>query len=136
MTYRFAIQASNPRTRATFDATAENLSDAIESVFLRETEYALLIWNWICIPLSYKYDLSLMVDDIVDLVEDMVRETMGHRMIHWPSNTFASTWNVKWQDGKVMINATWECVLGKTEGLLAERSMIAAELAQFVGEWR
>ena len=56
----FYIQASNPRAlKPSF--IEENLSAAIESVFPMNTENAILFWNHIAIPLSYKYDISYMV---------------------------------------------------------------------------
>jgi len=94
MTYRFAIQASNPRFLAHFDAGDASLSDAIQTVFPLEAEYALIVWNWVYIPITYKYDLSLMTEDIIGLIELMMSERSGNQTIQWPSSTFAATWSV------------------------------------------
>src|SRR5438067_2089483 len=136
MTYSFVIQASNPRALVCFDADDASLSDAIQTVFPLEAEYALLTWNWIYVPLSYKYDLSLMVDDIIALVEAMTSEEGGHKSIRWPSNTFAATWNIDWKGGEATITATWECVIGSTEGLLNSRPIVVVGFRDFVREWR
>src|SRR5882762_374566 len=112
MEYRFVIQASNPRTLSQFDPDDSSLFDAIQTVFPLEAEYALLTWNWVYIPLDYKYDWCLLVDEVISLVECMTSEQSGSRTIHWPSNTFSAVWDVEWADGKVTVNATWKCVLG------------------------
>jgi hypothetical protein len=136
MAYRFVIQASNPRSvRATSQEDA-SLSDAIQSVFLLDTENAFLVWNWIYVPLSYKYDLSLMVTDAVELVDAMTAEDIGHQVIEWPSNTFAATWKIDWADGQATIVATWDCVVGNTEVLLNAKSTVVIGVREFLREWR
>jgi len=39
------------------------------------TEDAILIWNAIYIPLNYKYDISYMIDDILNLLKK-IRENL------------------------------------------------------------
>jgi hypothetical protein len=134
--YRFAVQASNPRFISTFDAADESLSDAIQTVFPLETEYALIVWNWIYIPLSYKYDISMMARDLIDLIELMSSSESGRRTIQWPSNTFASTWNIAWSNELTTVNAEWECVLGETESMLAAKPIIRLRTADFISEWK
>jgi hypothetical protein len=136
MNYRFVIQASNPRALRQFDPNDASLSDAVQTVFPLETEYALMIWNWVYIPLSYKYDLSLMADDSVALVEEMTSEERGRRVIQWPSNTFAATWKVEWGDGKATVDAVWDSVLGDTEAQLKAKPTIVVPTVDFVSEWR
>jgi hypothetical protein len=136
MSYRFAIQASNPRFVSEFDVNDTNLSDAIQTVFPLETEYALLVWNWVYVPLTYKYDLSLMVDDMIGLVEVMISEPSGNLTIQWPSNTFAATWRIGWDSGTTKVQAEWLCVLGDTEAMLATKPNIVVQTADFIAEWR
>jgi hypothetical protein len=136
MNYRFAVQASNPRSLAAFNADDQSLSDAIQTVFPLEAEYALIVWNWVYIPLSYRYDISMMVEDLIDLVELMLSDENGRRIIQWPSNTFASTWNVEWSNGTTTVNAEWSCVLGETESVLATKPTILLRTADFIGEWK
>ena len=67
----FYIQASNPRFQDSINIYDESLSDAIESVFPLNTENAILVWNYISIPLSYKYDISYMIEDILQLLDEL-----------------------------------------------------------------
>ena len=57
----FYIQASNPRFIESISYEVESLSDAVESIFPLNTENAFLVWNYISVPLSYKYDISYML---------------------------------------------------------------------------
>jgi len=136
MSYRFSIQASNPRFLAEFDADDTNLSDAVQTVFPLEAECALLAWNWIYVPLTYKYDLSVMIDDVIGLIDSMLAEPSGNRTIQWPSNTFAATWKIEWGGGITTVEAEWISVLGETEAMLARKPKVVLNSSEFVGEWR
>jgi len=132
MNYRFAVQASNPRCLAVFDADDQSLSDAIQTVFPLEAEYALIVWNWVYIPLSYKYDVSMMAEDLIDLIESMFSNENGRRTIQWPSNTFMATWSIEWNSETTTVNAEWICVLGETEPILATKPTVVLQTADFI----
>lgn len=136
MNYRFAVQASNPRFVSTFDADAQSLSDAIQTVFPLETEYAIVVWNWVYVPLTYKYDISMMAEDLVNLIDLMLSNECGKQTIHWPSNTFAATWRVEWSNEVATVSADWDCVLGETEPILKNRPTIVLQTVEFVAEWK
>jgi len=73
----FYIQASNPKSQDKVETGDGSLADAIENTFLLNTENAILMWNYICIPLSYKYDISYMIEDIVSLLSEMQNKESG-----------------------------------------------------------
>ena len=73
----FYIQASNPKVQCEINYSDETLADATESIFLLNTENAILMWNYICIPLSYKYDISYMLDDIMILLNELKNKKSG-----------------------------------------------------------
>ncbi|MGC4070805.1 MAG: hypothetical protein QM784_40250 [Polyangiaceae bacterium] len=87
-------------------------------------------------PLSYKYDLSMMIDDVLGLVEELIARERGSREIHWPSNTFACSWWVEWAEGEVSINSEWRSVVGNVEGVLALKPKIVMKSADFIAEWK
>jgi hypothetical protein len=136
MESRFAIQASRPRTTAERDSGDETLSDAIQTVFPLETEFALMIWNWVYIPIHYKYDVSIMTDDIVDLVDAILASPTGHQTIQWASSTFAATWKVDWTPETTTVHAEWDTVLGDVEAALRAKPAIQVATSDFVAEWR
>jgi hypothetical protein len=53
-----------------FNETDETLDDAVQSVFELNDEDAELEWNGVVFSLNYKYDLGMMVDDVVSHAED------------------------------------------------------------------
>lgn len=136
MNYRFTIQASAPRVVREFDPGDTNLSDAIQTVFPLETECAILVWNWVYVPLSYKYDFSMMIDDIIGLLDAILIEPSGRRTVQWPSNTFACTWRVEWDTHLTTVEADWVSVIGNTEAMLAAAPKIVVESSGFVEEWK
>jgi hypothetical protein len=135
VTTEFLIQASNPRSLGISEPEDETLAEAIETVFPMEAEYAFLVWKGVYIPLSYKYDLSFLVDDVIVVLEEMLANARGSRVVAWPSNTFASVWNITW-DEDVTVNAQWDCVLGAVAPLLASRPTITVPKAEFIAEWK
>ena len=129
----FCIQAGSPR-RLPIAGPEPNLSDAIESVFPMETEAAFLGWKHVFVPLSYKYDLSLMVDDAVNVIEQMRRADVGRTRIDWPSSNFAARWDLRWSDGMTTIDAEWHRVVGGLERILAPRIEVSTH--DFISEWK
>jgi len=136
MATNFFIQAGYPQSLSVSDRSDENMSDAVQTVFRADTERAILAWNRIYVPLDYKYDLSLMVDDIVDLIEQLNNHTSGHQSVHWPSNTFSSEWALTWADDTLEIHSRWACVIGGTVDLLNKNCKLELAKAEFMAEWR
>lgn len=132
----FLIQASNPRQTGIFDEADYNLSMAIETVFPMNTEDALIVWNHIRIPLSYKYDLSCMMDDIIDMLQKLRMLSAGKTVIRWPSNTFEGTWDMEWDGTKLRIDSSWENVVGGVGDLLNANSKLVISKLDFISEWK
>lgn len=132
----FFIQASNPRFNDTLDTEDKVLSEAIESVFPLNTENAILTWNYICIPLSYKYDISYMIDDILCLLQDIETNNYGKKTIQWLPDTFRCNWLIEWCDDKIQIVSVWENVVGNFQGILNEKNKVSLSVTDFVSEWK
>jgi len=112
------IQISNPVLLQMTDEESMNLEDAIESIFPLDTEYLILIWNNIFIPLSYKYDISLMVLDFIKILHFLKDNEIDKLEIHWASNTFASIWKMEKINDSVNIKSEWKTVNGGTQDKL------------------
>lgn len=132
----FYIQAGNPRFCRAMDEKDETLSDAMESIFLLNTESAVMAWNHISIPLSYKYDISYMLDDLLNLLNGMQQAASGEMTIHWLPDTFRCDWQVTWNQGKMDIQSNWECTVGHLERLLNDNSRISIPVKHFESEWK
>ena len=132
----FIIQASNPHSAADHDVRVDSLGDAIETVFPLNTEDALLIWNHIYVPLSYKYDIAIIMSDVLDIIEAIHASPQSSHSVHWPSNTFAAIWNMRWDQGMIEVQSKWNCVVGGTEALLVSKPEIRIPCEDFVAEWK
>lgn len=133
---RFYIQASSPRIETVFDANDECLSDAIESIFPLNTENAILVWDYVCIPLSYKYDISYMIEDIIKLLNNLQQNKKGHLNINWLPNTFRCNWEINWDHGHLTIKSRWECTMGHLEEVLNHKGHISLSIEDFLCEWK
>ncbi|MBL7997878.1 MAG: hypothetical protein JNL32_04485 [Candidatus Kapabacteria bacterium] len=115
----FELKINNPTIlRVDDNECILSLDDAIESIFPLETEHLVLIWNEVIIPLSFKYDISLMVLDFIKIFQ-FTKDNQSSRLeIHWASNTFAAIWNFEKSKYSVNINTVWRSVIGGTEDIL------------------
>lgn len=133
----FEIQLSNPKF--SFDdieiSNDINLEELIQEIFPLDTEYAFIIWNNIFIPLSYKYDVSLMVLDFIKIRNFIKDNTSKSLDIHWASNTFRSEWHIMITEEAdyeyIVINAKWYQTHGRLENLLNDYNSIKIGLNIF-----
>lgn len=114
-----------------------SLSDALEEVFPAGTGLCVMQWNGLFVPLSYKYDVSWILADALDMVErfDAEQEPTSFN-VSFPSNTFRVDWRVVADEGTVSIDPVWHSVLGGLSELLRERSPLSVPLSSFLAEWR
>jgi len=132
----FWIQASKPRYSGEMDIMDESLEEAIETLFPLNTECFYIVWNNIHIPLSYKYDASIMYVDIIRMINTLLSTKEGEFRINWPSNTFHSTWEIKYSEDTISIQAAWESVCGKIEHILNTSGGISISKKEFISEWK
>lgn len=133
---RFYIQSSSPRSRCVADQDDETLAEAIESMFLLNTENAILIWDHISIPLSYKYDISYMMEDILILLNKLQDRTNGELTIHWLPDTFRCDQTFRWGSESLHIHSHWENTVGHLETLLNECPDLSLDKMDFIREWK
>lgn len=132
----FYIQASNPKFQESTDFEDESLSDAIENAFPLNTESAMLVWNYISVPLSYKYDISYMIEDILQLLNELQNKEEGELRINWIPDTFRCDWAIKWGAENIEIQSQWECTVGHLEKILNQNSNISLSKKAFISEWK
>lgn len=115
-----------------------SLGEALESCFPDMMDGAGLLWNGVSVPFSYKYDLSIIVHDVVTLVRWLRTSTQGTFSICWPSNTFRTDWQLAVAGGQVQITAYWESVSAQDsplEDALNGVPVIEADQAAFMAQW-
>lgn len=119
----FKIQINNPKSIYQAIDYEISIEEAIENIFPLENDYAIMIWNNIFIPLTYKYDISCMILDfirIVNYIDDSNEITLE---IFWASNTFSSIWILRKEQNVIQISSQWTTVIGGVESLLNSNNL-------------
>lgn len=133
----FFIQVSNPVwLSGTYSAGNVSLADAVEDMFPLETEDAFLVWNHIYVPLSYKYDIAYMIDDVVKLLKMIRENAVGSMNVHWLPDTFRCDWEIEWHDEEIAILSHWDCTVGNLENLLNSKAEVRMPIDSFLCEWK
>ena len=132
----FTIQASNPMFEQGSEREVEELATAIQMTFPMNTEAAIMVWNSTPIRLSYKYDLGVVVYDLLAMLEDLLSPGPGATSVSWSSTTFMADWDLQWMDGRLDINTNWASVEGHYEDLLNRRAHLETDQQQFASEWK
>ncbi|KAK1182290.1 hypothetical protein B7755_031675 [Streptomyces sp. NBS 14/10] len=130
---RFYIQSGCPEVLKV--ETADDMADAVGQLYPLETEHAVLVWNRIPVLLEYRYDIPVLLDDLVPLLEEIQRAEFSETRVYWGSDTFSTEWQIR-RDGELLrIDSRWMAVSGSYESLLNGRSQLTVEIRSFVAEW-
>lgn len=132
----FFIQAGAPEGLPIRSEEDETPWDAMESVFPLYGEHAVLVWNHIPILLSYKYDLSCMVEDLLLIIEELQSRHSGELTNHWVSNTFAHEWRFEWSDNRLTIESKWGEIGNGLDELLRRSGPVTLDIEAFMAEWK
>ncbi|MEV4433427.1 hypothetical protein [Streptomyces sp. NPDC049585] len=129
----FSIQAGCPATQAC--ASASDMADVIGELYAPEVEAAVLVWNLVPIRLSYGYDVAVMVDDLVPLLEEVQDPGFSATDVFWGPDTFTAEWKLIREGDSLRIRSRWCSVLGGYESLLSERGDVVVGATVFIDEW-
>ncbi|MDZ8055685.1 MAG: hypothetical protein RMX68_026880 [Aulosira sp. ZfuVER01] len=132
----FAIQVSNPKVLQPNDKEFNDFAELIEAIFPMQTEDVFLIWNWVPVRLNYKYDLSVMIEDLIPLLAKLIDSDSGSHRVYWGSNTFRAEWIIDWANGQLNIASQWDSIAGNYEELLNSRSKLEISQDLFLREWK
>ena len=130
----FRIEVRNPIVLVKPNMECEDLRDAIEEIFPMETEDAVIFWNGIPVLLSYKYDICILIDDILPMLESLQSNMSGQYSICFPSNSFRVDWEFEWQNGFLKIDSFWHEIKGD-KAQLNKHAGLKIELSSFLTEW-
>lgn len=133
---KFCIQAGFPDNSRSCDINDSKLSEAIESAFPMNTESLIMFWDHIAIPLSYKYDISYMIDDIIMLLQHIQMEETGEIIIPWLPDTFRVDWKVRWNIDTISIRSNWVNTVGDLQEILIDHEKIKLIKKDFINEWK
>ena len=129
----FNIDPKNPEPIACLMGDTSNFADAIELAFPMDAEDAVLHWNGIPVPLNYKYDISVIFADVLDILDHCLEDK---KIKTWfASNTFTTNWTVDTKNEMVGIHADWRAVVGKHKSLLKKSPDIIVPKSHFLKQW-
>jgi len=133
----FYIQVSNPIFLYSSSEIVSDLAEAIQVVFPMETENAFIVWNYTYIPLGYKYDLSVIIDDLLPMLSDLITQKEGSYRACFGSDTFNAEWNLEWYDEKLYIAAKWNNLAGNLVKLTSSScSSLETKIDIFLSEYK
>jgi hypothetical protein len=132
----FVIQVGNPIVLDRHTVVAADVADALQRIFPMDTEAAILIWNRVPVRLSYKYDVSVIIDDVLPMIDAVLSSPSGAYQAGWGSNSFNGRWTLHWGAGSIALYATWLSVTGDYEDLLTSRSSLTIARNAFLREWQ
>ncbi len=131
----FKIEACNPKNNSDFDNEDTKLSEAIYTIFPLETENAILSWGAENILLSYRYDISTIIDDIIQMIFTLQNNHTGKWFVNWSSNTFAVNWDFKWFEDSLEIEAQWREEFNASD-YLKSHNILKIKKGEFIQEWK
>ncbi len=132
----FCVQISNPKFN--LSATPSDIltvGDFLERCVPSESEVAIVNWNGVCIPLSYKYDLSVFIEEIMMMITALTDSEDGQFADCWPSNTFFVNWKMSWVGENLEVEADWKSLSGGVEVLAQAEPKLIIDRNQFITEW-
>lgn len=130
----FKIQISNPITINKRNRNISDIVSAIQAIFPLDNEYCFIAWNHIFIPVSYKYNISIMIKDIIRII-NFIKNEEKYLEFHWASNSFFALWKMECTSNSVIIDSTWKQVLGGLTELLQKKPILEVDKQEFMKEW-
>ena len=129
----FELRAGTPACPGAHDASDSTLSDALQTIFSID-DHATMAWHHLEFRLGYKYDVSMMIDDIIEMVLAIRQNDAGLLEVDWPSSGFPYLWSIKWSATDVDIVARARDEPGAKE--LARCEWVRVKRAPFVRAWQ
>ena len=131
----FWIQTGNPALQDADDEIAQDMSDALVSVYPDDTEYLVLSWNRVPVIVSYCDDLRYFLYQIVELLEKLQSTEFTQAELTTGAADFFAEWWIRLDGEDLVIVSRWRNIVGGYEFLLNERGTLTVARAEFVAEW-
>lgn len=131
----FRIDPGDPRPCCVAGGFADDLGDAIQIAFPLETADARVIWCGTSLPLSYKYDVSVIMEDVIGMLEWCHGRNAGRLQVNFGSDTFNADWALQLGTDSVVVTAQWNSVVGDCEKRLNESPLVMIGRSDFSDDW-
>lgn len=114
----------------------ETIGYAVECSFPLFAEAALLVWHQKPIRLSYKYDISECIEDMIFMLDAIQQAPSGERVVQFASSGFFCKWQLVWSTDEVEIEAVWDVVQYEAPEELRKHPKLKSSTADFLKEWK
>jgi hypothetical protein len=132
----FEIQICNPVIRDCSNEKRETLPSAMRAVFPEAAEDAIMVWNWVPVRINYNCHLSVMMEDLLLMLSDLLQSDQGSNVTSFGANSFRATWSLHWAAGTLTIDAAWVSIAGSYVELLNSRRTLEVPRDEFLSEWK
>lgn len=129
----FVILPGQPEGLSSAVGAASGLSEAIELCFPMSSEDARMFWGGINVPINYKYDISVMYEDIVELLQSCLNDESA--TVYFCSNTFAGTMSIHPVFESFRVTGKWEALSGGKETELNKIPELTVNKSFFMLSW-
>jgi len=130
--FGFHLEAGRPVSTGDFDPTDETLVEMVQTVFPLNTDGVMLEWSGARLVLNYKYDISMMIDDVVILITHLDSNQHGEMIINWVSSGFPYRWEVNWVAPRLEIHSSPH---DPSKTTLTGRELICDSIEGFTHKW-
>ncbi|MCU0435831.1 MAG: hypothetical protein MUC87_20395, partial [Bacteroidia bacterium] len=110
------------------------MGQAIHHIFPMTTEMAFIFWNGYFIPINYKYDISVCIDDIISCLEKILNPQSQKLTLTFGSDTFNGYWDIEIIGQQLQISAHWDSIRG-LEKYVNNQIPVKLNTNDFVAEW-
>lgn len=133
---QFVIQVGDPIIFVPQTKEIPNLALAIEELFPMQTEEIILYWYWVPVRIGYKYDLSVLIDELLPLLWALLHTEQGKYKVAWDSTSFSAYWFLVWDEQQMTIEAEWHAVAGQYETFINSHPKVKTTRLAFLQEWK
>ena len=113
----------------------EDLSEAIEILYPMEADDMILQWRGKELKLQYKYDLCVIIADILDVLEKLTDKDRRKIEVRFGSDTFNADWEIEVVDEDLRITSDWHSVVVADESEFNEIYTVTVPKRKFVQDW-
>jgi len=130
--FTFELEAGKPSHTGTFDCADETIGEMVQTIFPLETNCVVVHWAGVPFTLNYKYDLGMMLEDILILLRELISKPSGKMTIAHVSSGYPYRWDVEWATPDLEIHAFPH---GHSISTQRGHELIRKSIHGFVAEW-
>jgi hypothetical protein len=130
----FNIQVSNPEFLVCEGLVVDDVFDALEYIFIENTERCIFFYSHQPLSIDYKYDMGSVLNDFLELIIQLSSMKHGEYAVGGSSNGFMYLWRLKYFD-KVHIALEDDTAIHFGH-IPIHRKAMSIPIEDFLSEWK